>query len=98
MWLQNDFAGVYNVGDTGDKGQETFYGVHEILNIWAIFLKAVNISFYTRKEVGALGEKVAAEYLKRQGFSILDRNFAWKTGDQKVFSEKAKVKITVPIA
>lgn len=38
----------------------------------------------TRKEVGALGEKVAAEYLKRHGFEIVDRNVMRKTGELDV--------------
>ena len=42
----------------------------------------------TRKEVGALGEKVAAEYLKRHGFSIRDRNVARKTGELDIIAEK----------
>ena len=48
----------------------------------------MDISSYTRKEVGALGEKVAAEYLKRHGFSIVDRNFARKTGELDIIAEK----------
>lgn len=35
----------------------------------------------SRKEVGAIGESAAAEYLKRHGFKILDRNVARKTGE-----------------
>ncbi len=48
----------------------------------------MDISSYTRKEVGALGEKVAAEYLKRHGFSIRDRNFVRKTGELDIIAEK----------
>ncbi len=42
----------------------------------------------TRKETGALGEKVAAEYLRRHGFSIKDRNIARKTGELDLIAEK----------
>ena len=35
----------------------------------------------SRKEVGALGESVVAEYLKRRGMDIIDRNVARKTGE-----------------
>ena len=49
----------------------------------------MDISSKTRKEIGALGEKVAAEYLKRHGFSIRDRNFARKTGELDIIAEKA---------
>lgn len=42
----------------------------------------------TRKEVGAIGENVAAEYLRRRGFSILARNVARKTGELDIVAEK----------
>ncbi len=35
----------------------------------------------TKKEVGALGEAIAEEYLKRHGFKIEGRNVARKTGE-----------------
>ncbi len=47
----------------------------------------MDLSTYTRKEVGALGEKVAAEYLKRHGMSIRDINFARKTGELDIIAE-----------
>jgi putative endonuclease len=47
----------------------------------------VDISSKTRKEVGNLGEKVAAEYLRRHGFSIRDRNVARKTGELDLIVE-----------
>ena len=48
----------------------------------------MDISTKTRKEVGAFGENVAAEYLKRHGFSIRDRNVARKTGELDIVAEK----------
>jgi putative endonuclease len=48
----------------------------------------VDISSKTRKEIGNLGENVAAEYLKRHGFSIRDRNIARKTGELDIIAEK----------
>ena len=48
----------------------------------------MDISSYTRKEVGNLGESVACEYLKRHGFSIRDRNVARKTGELDIIAEK----------
>ena len=48
----------------------------------------MDISSKTRKEVGNLGEKVAAEYLKRHGFTIRDRNVARKTGELDIIAEK----------
>ena len=35
-----------------------------------------------------MGEKVAAEYLRRRGFSIRDRNFVRKTGELDIIAEK----------
>jgi len=51
----------------------------------------VDISTKTRKEVGAIGEMVAAEYLKRHGFSIRDRNIARKTGELDLIAEKEDI-------
>lgn len=48
----------------------------------------MDVSSKTRKEIGAIGENVAAEYLKRHGFRILDRNIARKTGELDVIAEK----------
>jgi len=48
----------------------------------------VDISSYTRKEVGTLGENVACEYLRRHEFSIRDRNYVKKTGELDVIAEK----------
>ena len=48
----------------------------------------MDISSKTRKEIGAIGEMVAAEYLKRHGFSIRDRNVARKTGELDIVAEK----------
>ena len=51
----------------------------------------MDISSRTRKEIGALGEKVAAEYFKRHGFSIRDRNIARKTGELDIIVEKGDI-------
>jgi len=48
----------------------------------------VNLSSKKKKEVGAIGENVAAEYLRRHGFTIRDRNIARKTGELDVIAEK----------
>lgn len=50
--------------------------------------RAMDVSAKTRKEVGALGENVAAEYLKRHGFTVRDRNIARKTGELDLIVEK----------
>ena len=48
----------------------------------------MDLSSKTRKEVGALGEKAAAEYLRRHGFRIRDRNVARKTGELDIVAEQ----------
>ena len=48
----------------------------------------MDVSFLSRKKVGAIGENVAAEYLKRHGFSIRDRNYVKKTGELDIIAEK----------
>lgn len=48
---------------------------------WAIFIKAVDLSTKNRKDIGALGERVACAYLERHGFSLVERNVARKTGE-----------------
>ena len=50
--------------------------------------KGRDISTLSRKEVGNLGEQVAAEYLKRHGFSVRDRNVARKTGELDLIAEQ----------
>ncbi|MSU74733.1 YraN family protein [Candidatus Kaiserbacteria bacterium] len=52
-----------------------------------MFLKAVDTSILSRKEIGALGEEVAAEYLRRHGFSIIDRNVTRKTGEIDIIAQ-----------
>lgn len=48
----------------------------------------MDISSKSRKEIGDLGEKVAAEYLRRHGFLIRERNVARKTGELDLVAEK----------
>ena len=48
----------------------------------------MDVSTKSRKEVGSLGERVAALYLTRHGFSIRDRNVARKTGELDLVAER----------
>jgi len=41
-----------------------------------------------RREVGALGEKVAREYLEGLGFSIRETNFRLREGEVDIIAEK----------
>lgn len=36
---------------------------------------------YIKKEIGNLGEQIAARYLKQKGYIILDKNFACRQGE-----------------
>ena len=42
----------------------------------------------TTKEVGDYGEKAAAQYLKAQTFSILERNYRRKTGEIDIIARR----------
>lgn len=48
----------------------------------------MDISSYTRKQVGKLGEDIACEYLRRHGFTICDRNYAKKTGELDIIAKQ----------
>lgn len=51
----------------------------------------MDLSGMDRKQIGNLGEKVAAEYLHRHGFLIVGKNVARKTGEIDVIARKDKV-------
>ena len=48
----------------------------------------MDITDYTRKDIGDLGEKVAIEYLRRHGFALIDTNVARKTGEIDIIVQK----------
>jgi putative endonuclease len=48
----------------------------------------VELTGKSRKDIGALGERVAAEYLRRQGFVVIDKNVARRTGEIDVIAKK----------
>jgi putative endonuclease len=48
----------------------------------------MDITTKTTKEVGDLGEKAAALYLKQQGFKVVDHNVLRKTGELDLVVEK----------
>ena len=48
----------------------------------------MDIHGWVRKDIGRLGETLAAEYLRRNGFSIIDRNVAYKTGELDIIARK----------
>ena len=74
---------------TGDKGLSLTEAGTKIASIQAVIIKAVNLTAKSRKEVGNLGEAIAAEYLRRRGMTIRDRNIARKTGELDVIALEA---------
>lgn len=50
----------------------------------------MDISSKTKKEIGALGEKIAETYLKRHGFRIRARNVLRKTGELDLVAEEGE--------
>jgi putative endonuclease len=51
----------------------------------------MNIDNYSKKDIGVLGEKVAVEYLRRRGFSIIGRNVTRKSGEIDIIARKDDV-------
>ncbi len=41
-----------------------------------------------RKEIGALGERIAADYLEQQGYWVRERNFRSQEGEIDIIAEK----------
>ena len=48
----------------------------------------MDLSSISRKEAGALGERVAAHYLSERGFEIVGRNITRKTGEVDIIARK----------
>ena len=46
----------------------------------------MDLSKSSRKDIGNLGERIAAEYLRRLKFSIVGRNVSWKTGELDIIA------------
>jgi putative endonuclease len=44
--------------------------------------------YSSRKELGAKGEKLAAKYLKRKGYKIIQRNYTCKLGEIDIIAER----------
>jgi putative endonuclease len=44
-----------------------------------------------RKEIGRLGESIAAQFLERKGFTILERNFLRPYGEIDIIAEKGGI-------
>ncbi|VAW32469.1 hypothetical protein MNBD_CPR01-71 [hydrothermal vent metagenome] len=51
----------------------------------------MNLSHASCKKIGHVGERAAAEYLRRHKFRIIDRNIAHKTGELDIVAQKENV-------
>jgi putative endonuclease len=51
----------------------------------------MNTDDQKRKETGRIGEDVAAEFLRRKGFAIIERNFRKPWGEIDIIAEKGDV-------
>ena len=50
-----------------------------------------------RREVGALGESIAAAHLERLGYAIRERNFRTREGEIDIIAEKGEVLVFVEV-
>jgi putative endonuclease len=64
--------------------------VHNIFSIYRLLLKAMNTANYSRKDIGSLGERIAAFFLQKNGFEIVARNVARKTGELDIVARKGE--------
>lgn len=50
-----------------------------------------------RKEIGAIGEKLAADYLKKRGYKIIQRNFRCREGEIDIIAQKGECLVFVEV-
>ncbi len=50
-----------------------------------------------RKEVGAIGEKLAADFLKKHGYKIIQRNFRCREGEIDIIAQKDECLVFVEV-
>ena len=50
-----------------------------------------------RKETGALGEKLAAEYLEKNQYRVLDKNFRCREGEADIIARKDNMLVVVEV-
>lgn len=51
----------------------------------------------TRREVGAKGENVAAEHLKKRGYKIIQRNFRCRQGEIDIIAQQGECLVFVEV-
>jgi putative endonuclease len=50
-----------------------------------------------RKEVGAVGEKLAVDYLKKRGYKIIQRNYRCREGEIDIIAQKGEYLVFVEV-
>jgi putative endonuclease len=50
-----------------------------------------------RKDVGAIGEKLAVDYLKKHGYKIIERNFRCREGEIDIIARKGECLVFVEV-
>ncbi len=50
-----------------------------------------------RKETGAIGEKLAADYLRKHGYKIIQRNFRCREGEIDIIAQKSDCLVFVEV-
>lgn len=50
----------------------------------------MNLYDFSSKDIGNYGESIVCAYLRKRGFTILDRNRAFKTGELDIVAQKGK--------
>ena len=50
-----------------------------------------------RKDVGAIGEKLAADLLKKRGYKIIQRNFRCREGEIDIIAQKGECLVFVEV-
>jgi len=50
-----------------------------------------------RKEIGAVGEKLAADFLKKRGYKIIQRNFRCREGEIDIIVQKDECLVFVEV-
>ena len=62
-----------------------------------IFLLYESENMYIRHEIGKVGEKIANDYLKKQGYVIIERNFEAKQGEIDIIAREEKELVFIEV-
>lgn len=54
-------------------------------------------SFFSRSDLGSQGEKVAADFLRKKGYTVICKNFRCRSGEVDIIAREGKVLIFVEV-